>query len=150
LSASLLRCTIERGQTKAYLDQIPFPKIVVPGNHDQPLFNLVHRLLWPLHGYQKWITPVLQDEEMTVVGINTARRDTHKSGRVSKSQIDRLRETMCAAPGDHFKVLVAHHPCIPPEHNPAEKTPGPGKALAASARWLRVFPDSDRAFAQGV
>ena len=63
---------------KAYLDQIPFPKIVVPGNHDQPLFNLAHRFLWPLHRYQKWITPelrpVLQDEELTVVGINTARR----------------------------------------------------------------------------
>src|SRR5687767_4577123 len=71
---------------KAYLDQIPFPKIVVPGNHDQPLFNLVERWLWPLFRYQKWITaelrPVLQDEELTVVGINTARRGTHKSGRV--------------------------------------------------------------------
>jgi 3',5'-cyclic AMP phosphodiesterase CpdA len=109
---------------KAYLDQIPFPKIVVPGNHDQPLYNLVHRFLWPLHRYTKWITselrPVLQDEELTVVGINTARPDTHKSGRVSIEQIHWLRETMCAAPRDHFRVLVAHHPFIPSEHNPKE------------------------------
>jgi 3',5'-cyclic AMP phosphodiesterase CpdA len=109
---------------KAYLDQMPFPKIVVPGNHDQPLYNLAHRLLWPLHRYKKWITPdlrpVLQDEELTVVGINTARRDTHKSGRVSMEQIHWLRETLCAAPREHFRVLVAHHPVIPPQHNPQE------------------------------
>jgi 3',5'-cyclic AMP phosphodiesterase CpdA len=118
---------------KAYLDQIPFPKIVVPGNHDQPLFNLVHRFLWPLHGYQKWITPelrpVFQDEELTMVGINTARPDTHKRGRVSMDQIHWLRETICAAPRDHFKVLVAHHPVIPPEHNPKETVVGGAKIM---------------------
>ena len=118
---------------KAYLDQMPFPKIVVPGNHDQPLFNLFHRFLRPLHGYQKWITPelrpVLQDEELTIVGINTARPDTHKSGRVSMDQIHWLRETMCAAPRDHFKVLVAHHPVIPPEQNPKETVVGRAKIM---------------------
>ncbi len=109
---------------KAYLNQIPFPTIVVPGNHDQPLFNLVQRFLWPLDRYKKWITPelrpVLQDEELMLVGINTARPDTHKSGRVSMDQIRWLRETLCAAPRDHFRVLVAHHPFIPSEHNPQE------------------------------
>jgi 3',5'-cyclic AMP phosphodiesterase CpdA len=118
---------------KAYLDQIPFPQIIVPGNHDQPLFNVVHRLLWPLHGYKKWITPelrpVLQDEELTVVGINTARASTHKSGRVSQNQIDWLREIMSAAPRDHFRVLVAHHPFIPPELNPKEKLVGRAKLM---------------------
>jgi 3',5'-cyclic AMP phosphodiesterase CpdA len=118
---------------RAYLDQIPFPKIVVPGNHDQPLYNLVHRLLWPLERYKKWITPelrpVLQDEELTVLGINTARPDTHKSGRVSMEQIQWLRETMCAAPRDHFKVLVAHHPVIPPDYNPKETVVGRVKLM---------------------
>jgi 3',5'-cyclic AMP phosphodiesterase CpdA len=118
---------------KAYLDKIPFPKIVVPGNHDQPLFNLAERWLWPLHRYKKWITPelrpLLQDEQLTLVGINTARRNTHKSGRVSIDQIHWLRETMVAAPRDTFKVLVAHHPVIPPDHNPKETVVGRAKLM---------------------
>jgi 3',5'-cyclic AMP phosphodiesterase CpdA len=118
---------------KAYLNQIPFPTIVVPGNHDQPLFNLAHRFLRPLHRYQKWITselrPVIQDEELTIVGINTARPDTHKSGRVSVDQIHWLHDTLCPAPPNHFKVLVVHHPIIPPDHNPQETVIGRAKLL---------------------
>ena len=118
---------------KAYLDQIAFPKVIVPGNHDQPLFNLVKRWLGPLDGYKKWITdelrPVLHDEELTMAGINTARPSTHTSGRVSLKQIHWLRETMAAAPSHHFRVLVAHHPVIPPVHNPKEAVVGRAKLL---------------------
>jgi 3',5'-cyclic AMP phosphodiesterase CpdA len=118
---------------RVYLDQIPFPKLIVPGNHDQPLFNLFHRFLWPLHGFTKWITPdlwpVLKDEELMVVGINTARRGTHKSGRVSMDQIHWLRETICAAADDRFRVLVAHHPIIPPHDNPKETILGRAKLM---------------------
>jgi hypothetical protein len=36
---------------------------------------------------------------------------------------------MDAAPRHHFRVLVAHHPVIPPEHNPHEAVVGRAKLM---------------------
>ena len=44
-------------------------------------------------------------------------------------QIRWLRETMVAAPRNHFRVLVAHHPVIPPDHNPEETVVGRAKLM---------------------
>src|SRR5712691_1839723 len=64
-------------QARAFLDSLPQPQIVVPGNHDVPLHNVFIRFLWPLHKYKRYITddlqPVYVDDEMVVVGVNTAR-----------------------------------------------------------------------------
>ena len=64
-------------QARDFLQQLPFPQIVVPGNHDVPLYNIAARLLSPLAGYRRYIardlTPVFVDEEMMVVGLNSAR-----------------------------------------------------------------------------
>src|SRR5205823_769830 len=38
-----------------WLDRIPFPKLVVPGNHDIPLFDLFHRAFKPLTRYRRYI-----------------------------------------------------------------------------------------------
>ena len=35
-------------EAKAFLDELPQPQIVVPGNHDVPLHNVFARFLWPL------------------------------------------------------------------------------------------------------
>ena len=34
-------------QARAFLDQIPFPTLVVPGNHDVPLYNVAARFTNP-------------------------------------------------------------------------------------------------------
>ena len=61
----------------AFLDRLPFPKVVVPGNHDVPLFNLAARLFDPFGGYRRWISPDLEpayiDDEMAMIGLNSAR-----------------------------------------------------------------------------
>jgi len=36
---------------KAYLDTLPQPQIIVPGNHDIPLYNVAARFLTPLTKY---------------------------------------------------------------------------------------------------
>ncbi len=105
-----------------YLAQIAAPKIIVPGNHDIPLYNVLRRWLAPLQNYQETITremhPLYQDDEIAVAGINTARSNTWKEGRVSHAQIARLQEQFSALPAHLAKVLVCHHPFIPPEHDP--------------------------------
>lgn len=102
-----------------FLERIPVPQLIVPGNHDIPLYNVVARFARPLARYRHYITPELHpfyhDEELAVAGINTARSDTWKEGRISHVQIERFRAQFDAVSPTLFKVLVCHHPFIPPE-----------------------------------
>jgi 3',5'-cyclic AMP phosphodiesterase CpdA len=89
----------------------------VPGNHDIPLINVVARFLGPLRGYRRFIAddaePFLHDEEVAVMGVNTARPGKWKDGRVSLEQIERIRAGFGPIPERVFKVIVTHHPFIP-------------------------------------
>ena len=64
-------------QARVFLDSLPGPQIVVPGNHDVPLYNVFSRFLTPLVKYRRHVTddlsPEYVDEEIAVLGINTAR-----------------------------------------------------------------------------
>lgn len=112
----------EFAAARDYLAQIAAPKIIVPGNHDIPLYNVLRRWLAPLQNYHETITrdmhPLYTDDEIAVAGINTARSNTWKEGRVSHAQITRLQSQFSALPACLAKVLVCHHPFIPPEHDP--------------------------------
>lgn len=100
-----------------YLARLPRPLVVVPGNHDIPLFDIARRFLSPLGRYRRYVSedlnPVFRDEELFVACLNTARSLTWKNGRISSEQIDHLGEVLAQAEG-RFKVVVTHHPFIPP------------------------------------
>jgi 3',5'-cyclic AMP phosphodiesterase CpdA len=106
-----------------FLDSLLIPYIVVPGNHDVPLYDLFRRFLSPLDLYKQYITedlsPVFMQDELAVMGITTAHGFTHKHGRVTHEMADRVCRTMSpsAAP---WKILVAHHPFVIPDgvHEP--------------------------------
>lgn len=106
-------------EARAFLDKLPTPQIVVPGNHDIPMHNVFARFATPLDKYKKYITADLQpfyaDEEIAVVGINTARSLTVKDGRINETQIAGIREKMCSLPADIIKIIVTHHPFDLPE-----------------------------------
>jgi 3',5'-cyclic AMP phosphodiesterase CpdA len=104
-----------------FLEKLPKPQLVVPGNHDVPLFNLLARWLFPLSGYSRYITrdlePFYSDSEIAVVGVNTTRRMTRKDGRINPEQVGRIEEKLAGLSDEITKVLVSHHPFdIPPGH----------------------------------
>lgn len=106
-------------EARQFLDALPQPQIVVPGNHDVPLFNVVARLFSPLTKYRRYITPHLQpvfvDDQIAVIGINTARSLTIKDGRVNDRQIELARRQMAAVDDHVVKIVVTHHPFdLPP------------------------------------
>ena len=45
---------------REFLDAMRFPKIVVPGNHDIPLFNLFARFTKKLERYRRYISEDLE------------------------------------------------------------------------------------------
>nr|WP_255603320.1 metallophosphoesterase family protein [Oscillochloris sp. ZM17-4] len=97
---------------------LPTPQLVVPGNHDVPLYNAHLRLLNPLGRYRRYISrdlnPVFELPGLVVVGACTAHGLTLDGGRLSKRQADTLRKTLARYGPDTCKVVVWHHPVLTP------------------------------------
>ncbi len=124
---------------RAFLDRLPTPQIVVPGNHDVPLHNLAARFLQPLHKYRRYITddlrPFFHDEEMAVLGVNTARALTIKDGRVNQEQVAWMSERLRACDPGVVKIVVTHHPFDVPEGHDERNLVGRARmAMEALAR----------------
>src|SRR3954462_13344284 len=77
--------TREFAAARDFLDSLPKPQLVVPGNHDVPLYNVFDRFARPLEKFQRFISddlmPAYVDDELAVVGVNTARSMVVKGGR---------------------------------------------------------------------
>jgi 3',5'-cyclic AMP phosphodiesterase CpdA len=103
-------------EARRFLDGIDPPKLVVPGNHDIPLYGLHRRLFAPFAKFDLAITPgalpgaCFRDDQIAVLGINTARRFPGKNGRVSHEQMAEIRRVFCSMPSEIFKILATHHP----------------------------------------
>src|SRR5579883_1908485 len=113
---------------REFLTRLPEPQLVIPGNHDIPLYNLYDRFVRGLARYQHHISPeldpVYEDDEIAVVGVNTARSLTFKNGRVSVAQMQAVRERFCELPGSLVKIIVTHHPFDPPPGFPEKDIVG--------------------------
>lgn len=105
-------------KAQRFLQKLPSPQLVIPGNHDIPLYDVARRFISPLGRYTNFImpdlNPVYRDQEMLVCGINTARSLTWKDGRISREQIKMLEKILCSNGKSRFKIVVTHHPFIPP------------------------------------
>ena len=88
--------------------------LVLPGNHDIPLFNFVLRALDP---YRRWrevfgpeLEPLHDDPALLVIGVNTVRARWHKDGAVSAPQIARVTHRLTEARPGQLRVVVTHQP----------------------------------------
>lgn len=104
-------------QAAEYLNNIRAtgcPTLVVPGNHDVPLYDMVRRFAAPLDRYKRYINddlcPWFENDEVAVLGINTARSLTIKDGRISHAQIAMLKERFAPVHPSKTRILVTHHP----------------------------------------
>jgi 3',5'-cyclic AMP phosphodiesterase CpdA len=106
-----------RGQfrrARRFLDALAFPRVVVPGNHDVPLFNLFARVFDPLGGYRRHVTmdltPTFLDPPLLVVGLDTTRPTSLKAARVHARDVERICGHIQQFDAGVVKILVAHHP----------------------------------------
>ena len=114
-------------EARTFLDQLAFHKIVIPGNHDVPLYNVYARFCRPLVLYRRYISddlePFYADHEIAVLGINTARSFTFTNGRINQRQIRLARERLAPLAG-MIKIIVSHHPFDLPEPYPVSALVG--------------------------
>ncbi len=124
---------------RRFLDTLPHPQIVVPGNHDVPLFNAFARWLRPLAKYRRYVTQDLEpfhaDDEIAVIGINTARSLTIKDGRINARQVANSCARFDATADGVTRILVTHHPFDVTEGGDAGDVVGrAGMAMAGFAQ----------------
>jgi 3',5'-cyclic AMP phosphodiesterase CpdA len=99
---------------RAFLDLLPGPQIVVPGNHDISAQDLWERFFQPLAKYRTYITndllPFYADAEIAVTGVSTARSLVVKGGRINEEQMARVHEKFRQLDDRLTKIVVTHHP----------------------------------------
>ena len=125
---------------RAWLDTLPGPQIIVPGNHDISLYNVFRRFAQPLTRYRRYITddlaPFYADDEIAVLGVNTARSLTFKDGRVNEEQVAQIRARFADMGEQHTRIVVTHHPFDLPqgfdEDDLVDRAPQAMAAFAAS------------------
>lgn len=108
---------------QAFLKHHPgMPHVVVPGNHDVPLYNIFARM----RGLDKYrrhlghdVEPFYADDEIAVLGVNTARSLAFKGGRINAEQLARIQERLRAIGEPAVKMIVSHHPFDLPQTYPA-------------------------------
>ncbi len=131
--------SVQFQQAREFLDKLSAPRIVVPGNHDVPLHNILARFFRPLRKYQRYITkelePFFADDEIAVLGLNTARSLTIKNGRINEDQLERARARLSPLPADVTKIVVTHHPLDLPQDQSGNALVGrAGMAMALFSR----------------
>ncbi|MDI1257754.1 metallophosphoesterase [Aquabacterium sp.] len=103
---------------RRFADEITTPhRLVIPGNHDIPLFNVAARLLAPYanfqHAFGPELAPCISTPQWLVIGVNTTRPWRHKNGEVSAAQIGHVADRLKAAQPGQVKVVVVHQPvCV--------------------------------------
>lgn len=121
---------------KRFLERLPpAPQLVIPGNHDIPLYRIRERLQDPLQEYRKYISddlnPVLHVEGATIVGLDsTAPRRAITNGRIRQWQLDLCEKTFSGLSSDTTKIVVAHHHFAPaPDYLHDSTMPGSRRAI---------------------
>ena len=135
--------TAQFREARAIIDALNAPVVVIPGNHDVPLWNVTARFLTPLARYQRYISsdlsPMFSDEEVIVVGLNTARSFAWGEGRISAHQVEAALARLAAAPRDAIRIVVTHHPFdLPPGVREKRLL---GRARMAMARFATAGAD---------
>jgi 3',5'-cyclic AMP phosphodiesterase CpdA len=124
-------------QAKAFLDRLPKPYLVIPGNHDVPLYNVFDRLFRSLERYKTTIRPevdmVARVDGLLAVGLNSAFGWTNDRGRLTRTQLQMAERTFGREPQADCKILATHHHfvCPPGVHQGAL----PEDLLSRFARW---------------
>jgi 3',5'-cyclic AMP phosphodiesterase CpdA len=129
---------------RKFLNSLPWPQVVVPGNHDIPLYDVLARWLTPLSGYRRHIgdpdNQFYADEEIAVVGVTTARSLTFKDGRINRRQVERVCSLLGKSGPAVTRLVVTHHPFDLPEDE-AETGALVGRAAMAITGFARCCVD---------
>ena len=91
--------------------------MIVPGNHDVPLYRLRERVFDPYQWYTEFIADkldyILPLDNVVFVALNsTSPLRALVNGRIEDHQLDFCTRAFQSTPDDTIKLVVAHHPVV--------------------------------------
>lgn len=137
-------CKRQFASARAFVDALgATPTLVIPGNHDIPLFDPLARLCYPYANHQRAfgadLEPAFDSARLLVLGVNTTRAYRHKDGEVSMQQVRRVAARLEAASAAQLRVVVTHQP-VAVTRTQDEKNLLHGRERAVP-RWARAGAD---------
>jgi 3',5'-cyclic AMP phosphodiesterase CpdA len=123
-------------EARAFLDRLPpLPTIVVPGNHDVPLFRVFERIFSPYALYTGYISRELDSvhrlDNAVIVALNSTKPlRAITNGRIDSWQLDFCADAFATAPPGTARIVVAHHHFAPaPDYEGGEAMPRARRAI---------------------
>jgi 3',5'-cyclic AMP phosphodiesterase CpdA len=113
----------------------PVTKVVVPGNHDVPLYRIAERLMQPHKLYREIIAQDLDqvyrvDGAVIVALDSTSPRRAISNGRIHRTQLEFCVRAFRDTPADAARIVVAHHHFAPaPDYERDEVMPKAKRAM---------------------
>ncbi|MDX1385622.1 MAG: metallophosphoesterase, partial [Thermoanaerobaculia bacterium] len=119
---------------RSWLQALDRPVLAVPGNHDVPMYRFWERLLvpygaWRKH-YCKELEPRLGDDEVALVGVNSATNFVISGGKVTPRSRERMVAAFAGVNGDAYRIAVLHHNLFRPPD--LEDVPRPPRTSTAT------------------
>jgi 3',5'-cyclic AMP phosphodiesterase CpdA len=128
-------------EASAFLDRLPpVPVVVVPGNHDVPLYRVAERIFSPYRWYRTYISEeldqVIETDDAVMVALNSTAPLRHiTNGRISREQLDYCTRAFAGADPSKARIVVAHHHFAPaPDYEGGEVMPHAKRAIDTFTR----------------
>jgi 3',5'-cyclic AMP phosphodiesterase CpdA len=105
------------------------PTVVVPGNHDVPVYRIFERAFAPHRLYHEFISPdrdtVLRHPKATIVALDsTAPLRAVVNGRLDNDQLELCRRVFTDSPEGASRIVVCHHHLAPaPDYEGGQTMP---------------------------
>jgi 3',5'-cyclic AMP phosphodiesterase CpdA len=123
-------------EARAFLGRLPeLPLVVVPGNHDVPLFRVFERIFAPYRLYREYISDELDTVHRLDGAVIVALNSTSPLRAITNGRIDSWQLELCArvfdgTPPGVARVVVAHHHFAPaPDWEGGEVMPQAKRAM---------------------
>lgn len=126
----------ELAAAREFVDALPAPRMVIPGNHDIPGLNQpLDRFIRPFRRFRETfgeeLEPEFQSDCLHVVSLNSTRafgfHADWSEGKLRESQLHHADSCFASGPSA-LRVLMLHHPLLAP--------PGHGRAVVDPLRDL--------------
>ena len=128
-------------QARAFLDRLPqVPTVVIPGNHDVPLYRVTERIFSPYKWYRKHISEeldqVVRTDDAVIAALNSTSPLRHiTNGRIGEDQLEFCQRAFQSATEDQVRIVVAHHHFAPaPDYEGGEVMPHSKRAIDVFTR----------------